>query len=117
MSVKTGTRLELPHGGQLMVTKGADGTLTDGDTVLTVTRSYTAEPAREDPKTLQLGKRWGIRETTTEKGADGKDKIVETSIIEVLVILTGGIKETTADLRLDGMALELLQPKVLPSAD
>lgn len=117
MSVKTGTRLELPAGGQIMVTKGADGTLTDGDTELTVTRNYATDPVREDPKTLQLGKRWGIRETTTETGGDGKEKKIETSIIEVLVILTGGLKETTADLRLDGRALELLQPKVLPSAD
>jgi hypothetical protein len=118
MSVKAGTRLMLPAGGYLMVTKGTDGVITDGDVELMPQGGeYTNQPVRTAPKTLQLGKRWALVNRTTEVGTDGKEKVIENVVFEALVIFSGGMRETTADLRLDGRELELLQPKVLPSAD
>ena len=118
MSVKTGTKLELPNGGQLLVTKGHDGTLRDGDTALVAQGgSYDGTPTRQAPKELKLGKRWALVLRKTGTDAEGKEKIVATTLFEALVILRPPMKSTTADLRLDGEELEEMTPKVLPSAD
>lgn len=87
-----------PSGLQLIVTKGGEGTLSDGDVALL--RQDAGEsfadgtPAGETP--IQLGKRY--------RSADGA--------VEVLINKPG-----TCDLRYDGQAMELKEAKPLPSSD
>ena len=99
MAASVGKRYVSPGGAEVIVTKGGSGVLSDGEVAL-----YLKEEApgasldgsgRTEP-VVQLGKRY--------KSADGE--------VELLVIKPG-----VCDLRYDGAAMELLQPKVLPSAD
>ena len=97
--VKTGQRYVSPGGAEMVVTKGGDGTLTDGDVPLQP-KGQEAEfnDAKPDPDApeLNLGKRF-----STE---DGKVSVLVTK---------GGI----CDLRYDGHAMEMQQPRKLPSSD
>ncbi len=83
----------------MVVTKGADGTLTDGDVPLQPKGSEDAfagaTPAPDAPE-LALGKRFN--------SADGA--------VSVLVTKAG-----RCDLRYDGDPMELQQPRQLPSSD
>src|SRR5438093_120512 len=97
--VQAGKRYVSPGGAEVIVTKGGEGVLSDGEVSLALKdggESFPPSPARPDAPTLQLGKRY--------KSTDGS--------IELLVIKAG-----PADLRCNGEPMELLQPKVLPSAD
>ena len=83
----------------MVVTKGADGTLTDGDVPLQPKGSEDAFagviPALDAPE-LALGKRF-----TSTNGA-----------VSVLVTKAG-----RCDIRYDGEPMELQQPRQLPSSD
>jgi hypothetical protein len=97
--VDVGKRYVSPSGAEVIVTKGGPGTLRDGDEPMQRTDAGSGRPAvvpRTDAPQVQLGKRY--------KSADGA--------VELLVIKAG-----SCDLRYDGEPMELLQPKVLPSAD
>lgn len=96
---QVGKRYRGPSGVELIVTKGGNGTLSDGEVELVLSdsgQSFGDVPARPDAPQVQLGKRY--------KSSDGS--------VELLVIKPG-----VCDLRCDGQPMELLQPKVLPSAD
>ncbi len=99
MATQTGKRYIVPGGvAEFIVTKGGDGTLRCGEAAL---QMRGGEDAAVSVKTdgmdgVQLGKRY-------------KD---ETTSIEVLVVKPG-----PCALNVDGRPMELLQPKVLPSAD
>jgi hypothetical protein len=97
--VQTGKRYVCPSGAELIATKGGDGVLSDGEVALLLKdsgESFGDAPARAEAPQIQLGKRY--------RSADGA--------VELLVIKAGA-----CDLRYNGEAMELLQPKVLPSAD
>ncbi|MGD9895348.1 MAG: hypothetical protein AB7R89_20965 [Dehalococcoidia bacterium] len=97
--VQVGKRYVGPSGAEVIVTKGGDGALSDGEVSLALKDSgdaFGAVPDRPDAPQIQLGKRY--------KSADGA--------VELLVIKAGA-----CDLRYNGEPMELLQPKVLPSAD
>lgn len=97
MAAVVGKRYKAASGAEFIVTKGGDGTLMDGDAALVLGDSGEApQPGPADAGDVQLGKRY--------KSADGA--------IEVLVIKPGKV-----DLRCNGEPMELMQPKVLPSAD
>ena len=96
---QVGKRYVGPGGAELIVTKGGDGTLSDGEVALAIKdgrESFPASPPRPDAPQVQLGKRY--------KSSDGS--------VEVLVIKPGA-----CDLRFNGQPMEIMQPKVLPSAD
>lgn len=96
---QVGKRYMGPGGAEFIVTKGGDGALSDGEVELALKdsgQSFEGAPARPDAPQVQLGKRY--------KSADGA--------VELLVIKAGA-----CDLRYNGEAMELMQPKVLPSAD
>lgn len=96
---QVGKRYFGPGGAEFIVTKGGAGTLSDGEVSLALKdsgESFDGAPARPDAIQVQLGKRY--------KSADGS--------VELLVIKAG-----TCDLRYNGEPMELMQPKVLPSAD
>jgi hypothetical protein len=96
---QVGKRYVGPGGAEMIITKGGDGVLSDGEVALLLKdsgESFGEAPARSDTPQIQLGKRY--------KSADGA--------VELLVIKAGA-----CDLRYNGEAMELLQPKVLPSAD
>lgn len=96
---QVGKRYVSPGGAEFIVTKGGSGTLSDGEVALVLKDSgqtFEGVPPRPDAPQVQLGKRY--------KSADGS--------VELLVIKAG-----TCDLRYDGQPMELMQPKVLPSAD
>lgn len=114
MPMKIGTRYNLPSGGQILVTKGGDGILTDGDVELLAQGQgeYGTTPTRERESELKLGKRWGIVRRENVVQDDGKMKEVATTFEQVLVIKPG-----TADLRYNGEPMEEVLPTVLPSAD
>ena len=99
MTAEAGKRYVSPAGVELIVTKGAPGVLSDGEVALFLKENAPAqlkdESVRSEPL-LQLGKRY--------KSADGE--------VELLVIKPG-----VCDLRYNGNVMELLQPKILPSAD
>jgi hypothetical protein len=86
-----------PGGAQIIVTKGAPGTLSDGDVAL-IMKDAGGYPdgTKAGTTPVQLGKRY--------KSADGA--------VEVLVNKPG-----TCDLRYDGQAMELKEAKPLPSSD
>jgi hypothetical protein len=97
--VQTGKRYVGPSGAEVIVTKGGEGTLSDGEVSLIMKdsgESFGDAPARPEAPQIQLGKRY--------KSGDGA--------VELLVIKAGA-----CDLRYNGETMELLQPKVLPSAD
>ena len=96
---QVGKRYVSPGGAEFIVTKGGPGTLYDGETPLVLKDASTPPPTstpRDDAPEVQLGKRY--------RSADGA--------VELLVIKAG-----RCDLRYDGQPMELMQPKVLPSAD
>jgi hypothetical protein len=96
---QVGKRYVGPGGAEVIVTRGGPGTLSDGEVSLALKdsgESFGEQPARPETAVLQLGKRY--------KSADGA--------VEVLVL-----KQGACDLRYEGAPMELMQPKVLPSAD
>lgn len=99
MAVQVGKRYVAPSGAEFIITKAGPGTLSDGSTPLALKDAGTAAPAgtpAAGAPVVQLGKRY--------KSTDGA--------VELLVIKPGA-----ADLRYEGEPMELMQPKVLPSAD
>jgi hypothetical protein len=95
MPAQVGKRYIAKSGAELIVTKGGDGSLQDGDTALNI-KEDGPPTAGAGTGTVALGKRYA--------SADGS--------IEVLCIKPGAV-----DLRYNGEPMELMQPKVLPSAD
>jgi hypothetical protein len=98
MAANVGKRYVSPTGAEIIVTKGGAGELSDGEVALYLKEEAPAvmdQSGRTEP-VIQLGKRY--------KSADGE--------VELLVIKPG-----VCDLRYNGAVMELLQPKVLPSAD
>ena len=97
--VKTGQRYVSPGGAEMVVTKGGDGELTDGDILLQSKGSEAAfqgaQPA-DDAQDLALGKRFNA--------ANGA--------VSVLVTKAG-----KCDLKYDGTPMELQEPRKLPSSD
>lgn len=86
-----------PGGAQLIVTKGGQGTLSDGDTPLLIKDSGSfPEGATAGTEPVQLGKRY--------KSADGS--------VEVLINKPG-----TCALCYDGKPMELKEAKPVPSSD
>ncbi len=97
MAAVVGKRYKAASGAEFIVTKGGAGTLTDGTSALVLSDSAEPpQPGPADAEPVQLGKRY-----KSEAGG-----------VEVLVIKPGKV-----DLRCDGEPMELMQPKVLPSAD
>ena len=96
--VKTGQRYVSPDGAEMVVTKGGDGDLTDGDVVLQL-KGQEAELAGAtpgpEPQDLALGKRF-----SSEGG------------VSVLITKAG-----SCDLRYNGESMELQEPRQLPSSD
>jgi len=95
MPTQVGKRYIAASGAELIVTKGGAGTLQDGDTPLNIKEDGPPAGGSGDGE-VQLGKRYA--------SPDGA--------VEVLCIKPGKV-----DLRYDGAKMELMQPKVLPSAD
>jgi hypothetical protein len=99
MPALVGKRYLSPSGAEVIVTKGGPGDLSDGEVGLRLKEEADGDfrdaSGRTEP-VVQLGKRF--------RSADGE--------VELLVIKAG-----VADLRYQGQQMELLQPKVLPSAD
>jgi hypothetical protein len=99
MAATVGKRYVAPSGAEVIVTKGGSGALSDGEVALMLKdeapAGLTDGSGRTEPA-IQLGKRY--------KSPDGE--------VELLVIKPG-----VCDLRYNGASMELLQPKVLPSAD
>ena len=97
--VKTGQRYVSPGGAEMVVTKGGDGTLTDGDVELQTKGSEAAFAGAgpgPDGQDLALGKRFN--------SPDG--------VVSVLVTKGG-----SCDLRYNGEPMELQEPRKLPSSD
>jgi len=95
MPAQVGKRYIAASGAELIVTKGGDGALQDGDVPLNIKED--GPPAQgAGTGEVALGKRYAA--------ADGA--------VEVLCIKPGA-----CDLRYNGAPMELMQPKVLPSAD
>jgi len=99
MATSVGKRYVAASGAEVIVTKGGDGHLSDGELALYVKEQAPPTPTdasgRKEP-IIPLGKRY--------RSADGE--------VELLVIKPG-----VRDLRYNGAPMEMLQPKVLPSAD
>lgn len=99
MAANVGKRYVAPSGAEVIVTKGGPGELSDGEVSLylkdQVPAGMSDRTGRSEPL-IELGKRY--------RSPDGE--------VELLVIKAG-----VCDLRYNGAAMELLQPKVLPSAD
>jgi hypothetical protein len=92
---QVGKRYIAASGAELIVTKAGDGALQDGDTPLNLKED--GPPASGGAAgEVALGKRYASGDGT----------------IEVLCIKPGAV-----DLRYNGEKMELMQPKVLPSAD
>ncbi len=99
MPASVGKRYVAQSGAEVIVTKGGAGELSDGEVSLVLKDEAPAgvsdASGREEPK-IELGKRY--------KSSDGE--------VELLVIKAG-----VCDLRYNGASMEILQPKILPSAD
>ena len=99
MAAQVGRRYVGVSGAEVIVTKGGTGELSDGETPLYPKDDAPADlsdgSGRMEP-VIQLGKRY--------KSPDGE--------VELLVIKPG-----VCDLRYNGAPMEVLQPKILPSAD
>ena len=100
MTAAVGKRYVAASGAEVIITKGSSGSLSDGDELLNAKDETNPSPAnpsngREEP-VLQLGKRY--------RSSDGE--------VELLVIKPG-----VCDLRYEGAPMDLLSPKILPSAD
>ena len=101
MAAQVGKRYMSPRGGaEFIVTRGGEGTLMDGEVPLLLKDDPNAKGGGVDgppaEQQVQLGKRFHS----------------PSAGVEVLCIKAGA-----CDLRVDGEPMELLQPKVLPSAD
>ena len=99
MPANVGKRYVASSGAEVIVTKGGSGELSDGEVGLYPKDQAPADPSDASGRTepaIELGKRY--------RSADGE--------VELLVIKAG-----VCDLRYDGSAMEVLQPKILPSAD
>jgi hypothetical protein len=98
MPAQVGKRYVAHSGAEVIVTKGGSGELSDGEVSLTLkdeAQGLTDGTGRTEP-VIELGKRY--------RSGDGE--------VELLVIKAG-----VADLRYNGAPMEVLQPKILPSAD
>jgi hypothetical protein len=99
MAIKTGQRYVSPGGAEMVITKGGDGVLTDGEIELQPKGSEAAfkasNPSPDAPE-VALGKRF--------VSADGA--------VQVLITKAG-----RCDLRYNGEPMELQQPRQLPSSD
>ena len=99
MPANVGKRYVAPSGAEVIVTKGGPGELSDGEVSLYLKDAAPAglndASGRSEPA-IELGKRY--------RSADGE--------VELLVIKAG-----VCDLRYNGGEMEVLQPKILPSAD
>jgi hypothetical protein len=98
MPASVGKRYVAHSGAEVIVTKGGPGDLSDGEVALILkdqASSLSDGSGRTEPM-VELGKRY--------KSPDGE--------VELLVIRAG-----VCDLRYNGATMELLQPKILPSAD
>ncbi len=97
--VKTGQRYVSPGGAEMVVTKGGDGTITDGDVDLQPKGSeaeFAGATPGPDAQEVALGKRF--------TSADG--------VVSLLITKAGN-----CDLRYNGEPMELQQPRKLPSSD
>lgn len=92
---QVGKRYIAASGAELIVTKGADGALQDGETALNLKEDGPPATGGTSGEVV-LGKRYAA--------ADGS--------VEALCIKPGA-----CDLRYNGEPMALMQPKVLPSAD
>jgi hypothetical protein len=95
MGAQVGKRYIAASGAELIVTKGGDGALQDGDTPLNIKEDGAPATGGSGGEVV-LGKRY--------VSADGA--------VEALCIKPGAL-----DLKYNGQPMELMQPKVLPSAD
>ena len=95
MAAQVGKRYIAASGAELIVTKGGDGALQDGDTPLNI-KEDGAPASGSGNGDVQLGKRYASADAS----------------VEVLCIKPGKV-----ELKYNGAAMELMQPKVLPSAD
>lgn len=96
MPAQVGKRYIAASGAELIVTKGGDGALQDGDTVLNIKEAGPPANGSSGTGNVALGKRYA--------SADGS--------VEVLCIKPGA-----CELKYNNAPMELMQPKVLPSAD
>lgn len=97
--VKTGQRFVTPAGAEMVVTKGGDGTITDGETELQTKGSeaaFAGAAPGADAQEVSLGKLF----TAAEGG------------VSVLITKAG-----VCDLRYNGEPMELQEPRKLPSSD
>jgi hypothetical protein len=97
--IKTGQRYVSPGGAEMVVTKGGDGVLTDGEVELQPKGSegaFAGAGPGPNAQELALGKRFA--------SADG--------IVSVLITKAG-----QCDLRYNGESMEMQQPRQLPSSD
>ena len=98
--IKAGARYVTPSGAELIVTKGGDGVLSDGEVHLHVKGEGAGfdngHAPGDDVQTINLGRRY--------QSPDGA----------VTVLVT---KPGQCDLRYDGEAMEVQQPRKLPSSD
>jgi hypothetical protein len=95
MPAQVGKRYIAASGAELIVTKGGDGALQDGDVPLNIKEDGPPSGGSGAGEVV-LGKRYA--------SSDGA--------VEALCIKPGAV-----DLRYNGEPMELMQPKVLPSAD
>jgi hypothetical protein len=99
MPANVGKRYVAHSGAEVIVTKGGSGELSDNEVPLTLKdeaqAGATDGSGRSEP-VIELGKRY--------RSGDGE--------VELLVIKAG-----VCDLRYNGAPMEVLQPKILPSAD
>ena len=96
MPAQVGKRYIAASGAELIVTKGGDGQLQDGGVPLNIKEEGPPSQAGGNGGEVALGKRYA--------SPDGS--------VEVLCIKPGA-----CDLQYNGEPMELMQPKVLPSAD
>jgi hypothetical protein len=99
MAAQVGKRYVAHSGAEVIVTKGGAGELSDGEVQLMLkdqAQAGTTDGSGRSEPVIELGKRY--------RSSDGE--------VELLVIKAG-----VCDLRYNGEAMEVLQPKILPSAD
>ncbi len=95
--IKTGQRYVGPTGVEMVVTKGGDGELTDGETLLQIkVQGEGFTDTSSNGIAMALGKRF-----SSEDGS-----------ISVLVTKAG-----KCDLKFNGNPMELQEPRKLPSSD
>jgi hypothetical protein len=99
MPANVGKRYVAPSGAEVIVTKGGVGELSDGEVALYLkdeAPTGLSDASGRTQPAIELGKRY--------RSPDGE--------VELLVIKAG-----VCDLRYNGDTMEVLQPKILPSAD